>query len=71
MEFKASPSLAGGRLYLLGSTGAGLVVSAGTAFKELSRTSLGEEVVASPAFADDRIFIRAKQNIFCLGAKAK
>ena len=71
LEFKASPSLAGDRLYLLGSTGAVLVVSAGTAFKELSRTSLGEEVVASPAFADGRIFIRAKQNIFCLGAKAK
>jgi outer membrane protein assembly factor BamB len=70
LEFKASPAVAGGRLYLFGDKGLVVVLAAGPEFKELARNDLADEVVASPAFADGRIFVRAKQSIFCLGTQA-
>jgi outer membrane protein assembly factor BamB len=71
LEFKVSPSVAGDRLYLLGATGAVVVVSAGPEYKELGRGSLGDEVVASPAFADGRMFIRTKTTLYGIGRKTK
>jgi outer membrane protein assembly factor BamB len=71
LEFKASPSLSGDRLYLVGSKGVVIVLAAGPEFKELARTDLGDETVASPAFADGRIYFRAKQNLWCVGTKGK
>jgi outer membrane protein assembly factor BamB len=65
----ASPSLAGGRLYVITRKGTLLVLEAGRAFKELSRSELGEPVFASPAFAHQRIFVRGKEHLFCLEGK--
>ncbi len=70
-EFKASPSLAGDRIYLVDTKGKAIILAAGAEFKELGRADIGEEVIASPAFADGRIFIRGKQHLFCLGATGK
>ena len=67
MECHASPSLAGGRLYLLGQKGTAVVVEAGRQFKELFRTEMGDGFHASPAFAQDRIFLRGLTNVWCLG----
>jgi outer membrane protein assembly factor BamB len=68
-EFKASPAVAGDRLYLVGSKGVVVVLAAGPEFKELARTDLADQVVASPAFADGRLFLRTRQSILCLGHK--
>jgi outer membrane protein assembly factor BamB len=67
----SSPSLAGDRIYILSDKGPGLVIQAGPEFKEIARTELGEEVLSTPAFADGRVYIRAKQHLFCLATKAK
>ena len=67
MEFNASPSLAGGRLYLLSKDGVMLIVEAGGEYKEVGRCELGETTTASPAFADGRIYIRGRRNLFCIG----
>jgi outer membrane protein assembly factor BamB len=67
MEFKASPSGAGGRIYLAVEKGVTVVFQGGPEYKELARSSLGEEMSASPAFADGRIYLRGKNNLFCLG----
>jgi outer membrane protein assembly factor BamB len=69
LEFKASPGLAAGRLYLFGSKGKVIVAEAGPEYKELSRTDLADEVIASPAFAEGRIYLRAKQSLYCFGVK--
>jgi outer membrane protein assembly factor BamB len=66
MEFHASPSVAGGRLYLFGQKGTALVVEAAREFKELFRTEMGDGVHASPAFAPDKIFLRGVTNVWCL-----
>lgn len=69
LECQSSPSIAGGRLYFLTVKGKGVVVEAGREFKELARSDLSEPVYASPAFVQDRIYIRGATNLFCLGAK--
>jgi outer membrane protein assembly factor BamB len=67
MECHASPSLAGNRLYLISQKGAAVVVEAARQFKELFRTEMGDGFHASPAFAQDKIFLRGVTNVWCLG----
>ncbi|MEN6338361.1 MAG: PQQ-binding-like beta-propeller repeat protein, partial [Phycisphaerales bacterium] len=64
-DFRASPSLVGDKLYVLDMKGVMHIVQAGPEFKELGKCELGEECFASPAFADGRIYIRGKQNLYC------
>ncbi len=66
----ASPSIVGGRLVLITSSGTLIAVEAGREFKELGRSALGEKVFASPAFAQRQIFVRGVKHLICLGAKA-
>jgi outer membrane protein assembly factor BamB len=67
LEFKASPCLAGNKLYLASTKGTVIVAEAGAAFKELARAEIADELVATPAFADGKIIFRAKQNMICVG----
>lgn len=68
-EFKASPSVVGDRLYLVSAKGTVFVLATGAEFKELARVELADEVTASPAFADGRIYFRTKQSLLCVGVK--
>ena len=68
VTINSSPTLAGGKLYLLGSEGTMILVDGGEQFKELGRFKLGEPATASPAFMDGRIYIRGKSNMYCVGA---
>ena len=70
MECHASPTLAGNRIYLFGQKGTAVVVEAARQFKELFRTEMGDGFHASPAFAQDRIFLRGLTNVWCLRAVA-
>ena len=67
-EFNASPTLVGNRVYIVSAEGQTLVVEAGDTYQELARSELGEAVRASPAMVDGRIYMRAEQNLYCLGA---
>jgi outer membrane protein assembly factor BamB len=69
-ECNASPSLAGDRLYLFTKKGTMIVVAAARAFKELARSPVGEAVLASPAFAHHRIFVRGLKHLICLQSSA-
>ncbi|MDR3405685.1 MAG: PQQ-binding-like beta-propeller repeat protein [Chthoniobacter sp.] len=68
-ECNASPSLAGHQVYVFTKKGTMAVVDAAREFKELGHSSLGEEVFASPAFAQNRIFVRGVKHLICIGAK--
>ena len=70
-ECHASPSLAGGRLYLFSQKGTAVVVEAARQFKELFRTEMGDGFHASPAFAQDKIFLRGLTNVWCVGKAGK
>ncbi len=68
-ECKASPSIVGGKLYLVTMKGTLVVLDAGREFKEIARSELGEKVYASPAFAGNRMFVRGMKRLICVGAK--
>lgn len=69
LGFQASPSLSGNRIYLFSDKGPVILVEAADSFKELGRSEMGEEVLASPAFLHDKIFVRGKKHLICLGQK--
>jgi outer membrane protein assembly factor BamB len=71
LEFKSSPSAAGERVYFVAEKGITIVAQAGPVYRELARSELGEEVQASPAFANGRIYLRGKKHLFSLGNKGK
>lgn len=65
----ASPVAASGRIYLLGRNGAGLVLADADQLKELSRNKLDDAFDASPALAGRDLFLRGRQNLYCLSEK--
>jgi len=66
--FYSSPILVGDRIYALDKQGNALVFMAGREYKQISSPHLGETVVATPAFAGDRIYIRGWDNLYCIGS---
>jgi outer membrane protein assembly factor BamB len=69
LTLNASPSLVGDRIWLFTAEGHVIQVAAANEFKELARITMGEEILASPAFTDGRAFIRTKNNLFCIAKK--
>jgi outer membrane protein assembly factor BamB len=65
----ASPLLAGGKIYLATEQGDVYVYSATPELKRLAINHLGERVSASPAAADNHLFIRAQEHLFCIGKR--
>lgn len=64
---RASPSIVGDKLYILGHKGVMHIAQAGPEYKELGKCELGEECFASPAFADGRIYLRGAKNLYGIG----
>jgi hypothetical protein len=69
MNFFASPSLVGDRIYMLSEKGVMIIAEIGKEYKEVAKCELGEECFASPAFMDGRIYIRGLENMYCIGDK--
>ena len=58
--------IAGGNVYFLDRAGNMHVVREAPEFELVSESPVGELTDATPAFADKEIFIRAKDNLFCI-----
>jgi outer membrane protein assembly factor BamB len=77
--FKASPSLVGKYLYLVGDEGKVFVVEADPArwklvakpatYEMVAVSDMKEPCSASPAFQDGRIYLRTKSQLVCIGKK--
>jgi len=67
MEVQSSPSIIGDRLFVIGTKGVAVTVETGRQFKELARSNLADKFLASPAFADGRVFLRGVTNLYCIG----
>jgi outer membrane protein assembly factor BamB len=65
-QFYASPIIAGENLYLLDRSGVMHIVKAEDSFKLVSESALGERADCTPAFSDSRIYIRGKENLYCI-----
>jgi outer membrane protein assembly factor BamB len=68
-HFHASPVFASGRVYITEDDGKTHVLASGPSFKELATAGIGEDVRATPAFVGNRVYIRGKASMFCVGAK--
>ncbi|NLY00624.1 MAG: PQQ-binding-like beta-propeller repeat protein [Rhodopirellula sp.] len=68
-SFYPSPIFASGRIYAMDNGGAMHVFGASKAFASVANFELGEESVATPALVGDAIFIRGKENLYCIGAR--
>ncbi|HEY3376950.1 MAG TPA: PQQ-binding-like beta-propeller repeat protein [Armatimonadota bacterium] len=66
--FHASPTIVGKQLYLWSRKGVLHRLAIERAFHELGVVPLGEDVSATPAFLHGRIYLRAKEHLYCIGA---
>ena len=62
--FSSSPLASRGRIYCLSEDGETFVVRAGNRYEEIARNSLGEMSLASPAAADDSLYIRTLTRLY-------
>lgn len=62
----ASPVAAQDRIYLTSREGTTLVIRNQPEFEVVATNQLNEEIDASPAIVGNQIFLRGKQNLYCL-----
>jgi len=62
----ASPVAAKGRVYFPGREGTTLVIKSGPAFEVLARNTLDDGFDASPALADNEIFLRGYKHLYAI-----
>ena len=69
-RFTASPVAASGKLFFTSESGSTLVVDATSPdYVELSRNEIGEDVYASAAISQGRLFLRTAKSLICVGTK--
>jgi outer membrane protein assembly factor BamB len=65
-KVSASPVLIDGKIYAVNEEGTFFVFPAEPTFRLLARNQIGEPVMATPAVADGRLFVRGKTHLFCI-----
>jgi len=65
--FYGSPVLVNNSIYLIDMKGNTHIFSASNKFNLIATNPLGENSTCTPAFADGRIYIRGKENLYCIG----
>jgi outer membrane protein assembly factor BamB len=65
--FSASPVAADGRLYLSSEDGDIFVVRSGPAFALIAKNPMGEPLMATPALAGGRMYVRGEKHLFAIG----
>jgi outer membrane protein assembly factor BamB len=63
-NYSASPIYADGRIYFFNQDGVATVIEAGTKFKVLGQNELDDGFMASPAVADNALFLRTKSHLY-------
>jgi outer membrane protein assembly factor BamB len=66
-EYYASPIAANGRIYLASSRGTISVIRGGDAFEVEARNELKESVMATPAIADHKVYVRSAKHLWAFG----
>jgi outer membrane protein assembly factor BamB len=65
--FSASPGAADGKIYLVSEDGSTTVVAAGRSPRVLARNRLNARLLASPAIAGGRLFLRSDDAVYAIG----
>lgn len=66
-QYYASPVAADGKVFLVNKDGKASVLHAGADWKVLSTGDFGEQVIATPAIANSRVFLRTESALYCFG----
>lgn len=66
-SFSASPIAADGKLYLASEDGDVFVVKAGRQYELLSRNSMGQPLMATPALSQGMLIVRGESAIYAIG----
>jgi outer membrane protein assembly factor BamB len=65
--YYASPVIANGIMYAAREDGTVFVARVGDKFELLSEIPMGEQIIATPVLAHNRILLRSSQHLFCIG----
>jgi outer membrane protein assembly factor BamB len=65
--YSATPVAGDGKVYLFSETGEAVVLQAGRVPRVIARNPLNERVIASPAIAGGRIFVRTDRHLIAIG----
>jgi outer membrane protein assembly factor BamB len=68
-SFSASPVAADGKLYLASEDGDVFVVKAGRQYELLSRNTMGQPLMATPALSQGMLIIRGEKAIYAVGER--
>jgi outer membrane protein assembly factor BamB len=68
-NYYASPVAADGKIYLASHNGVVAVLRAGDGQELLATNRLEEEIFATPAITDGRLYIRTVSALYCFGAR--
>jgi outer membrane protein assembly factor BamB len=69
--YYASPVLADGRIYVASDRGTVTVIKPGDALEVVAHNELGDPIMASPALADNTLYVRSAKQLWAFRAKAK
>jgi len=69
-DYYASPVAGDGKIYFINHDGKTTVIRPGAAWETISAGDLDEVVIATPAIAQSRIYVRTERTLYCFGAKS-
>jgi len=69
-EYYANPVAGDGKIYFVSEEGKISVVKAGAEWETSSSGEVEGSVIATPAIANSRIYVRTDENLYCFGASA-
>ena len=66
-HYHASPVAANGRIYFASRLGVVSVIESGDVFKVVARNKLAERIAATPALADNKLYVRTETHLWAFG----
>ena len=67
-EYYASPVAAEGKVFLANTEGKLTVLKAGAEWEVLAVNEMGDEISATPALSNGRIYVRTRSAMYCFSA---
>lgn len=64
-NYYASPIAAGDRIYVPGENGTIVILKAGPQVEVLAKNDLGDSLIATPAIANNRLYVRTLHKLYC------
>jgi outer membrane protein assembly factor BamB len=66
-SYRASPIWCAGRILLLNTEGTCTIIAAASRYSKLFENRLDDQTIASPAIAHGHIYLRGRQQLYCIG----